>query len=174
MINEKVEKALNEQINAELYSSYLYLSMSADFEDKNFEGFASWMKAQAAEELIHAMKIFDYVNERGGKVTLEMIKAPKASWDSPLNAFTKAYEHERKVTKMINDLVDLSRSENDHATENFLIWFVDEQVEEEATADSIVSKLKMVEGAKGAIYMLDKELGSRKPLFSLQTGEEGE
>jgi len=142
MIKKKIENALNKQTNAEMYSSYLYLSMSAFFESANLKGFAHWMRIQAQEELVHALKFFDYVHGRGGTVTLTAIDAPPIKWQSPLAVFDHVFEHEQKVTGLINDLVDLAISENDHATHNFLQWFVAEQVEEESSADEIVHKLK--------------------------------
>jgi len=151
MLNEKVEKALNEQINAEMFSSYLYLSMSAYFQSLNLAGFAAWMKVQALEELYHAMKIYGYIEERGGRVTLETIEKPTRQWESPLNAFEAAYQHERKVSGMIDHLVNLAIDERDHASNNFLQWFVSEQVEEESTADGVVQKL----------FMLDREMALR-------------
>ena len=167
MLGKKIEKTLNEQINAEMYSSYLYLSMSAYFDSKNLGGFSHWMKIQAQEELVHAMKIFNYVNERGGRVELTAIEAPNTEWDSPLAVFKNAYEHELKVTALINNLVDLSISEKDHATTQFLQWYVEEQVEEEASADEIVQKITLAKDAPGAMYMIDKELTQRLEAFSL-------
>lgn len=161
MIKKKIENALNKQTNAEMYSSYLYLSMSAFFELANLKGFAHWMRVQAQEELIHAMKFFDYVHERGGTVILTAIDAPPTKWQSPLAAFNHVFEHEQKVTGLINDLVNLAISENDHATNNFLQWFVAEQVEEESSAEEIVQKLKLVGDAPGGLFMLDRELGQR-------------
>ncbi|RPJ07505.1 MAG: ferritin [Spirochaetaceae bacterium] len=161
-MNEDVKKALNKQINMEMFSSYLYLSMSADFLDKNLSGFAQWMKIQADEETEHAMKIFHYLGERGARIELEAIDAPKKSWNSPLEAFSEAYAHEQKVTASIGKIVDLAREKKDHATDNFLQWFVKEQVEEEANADANVKKIGMVKENAGALYMLDRELGSRK------------
>ena len=161
MIKGKIENELNKQLNAELYSSYLYLSMSAYFESINLKGFANWMRVQAQEELVHAMKFYDYINERGGRAVLMAIDAPPAKWQSPFVVFEHVYEHEQKVTGLIHDLVNLAISENDHATNNFLQWFVAEQVEEESSADEIVQKLKLVEDARGGIFMLDKELGQR-------------
>jgi ferritin len=161
MIGKTIQKAINKQINAELYSAYLYYSMSAYFEEKNLSGFANWMRIQALEEQTHAHKFYSYLIERGGRVELEPIKGPETSWESPLAAFEAAYNHERHVTELINDMVNLAQKEKDHATNNFLQWYVDEQVEEEATADEIVEKIKMVEKAPGGIYMLDKEIGQR-------------
>ena len=167
MIKKNIEQALNDQINKEMYSSYIYLSMSAHFESIDLSGFAHWMKVQALEELVHAMKIFNYVNERGGRVVLETIDKPQHSWDSPLAVFQHVYEHEQFVTSLINKLVDLAIKERDHATNQFLQWFVEEQGEEEDTANGVVQKLKLVQDG-GGLFMLDKELGVR--LFTPPTG----
>jgi ferritin len=161
MISKKMGTALNEQINAELYSAYLYLSMMAYFESENLPGMARWFKAQTQEEVMHAMKIYDYVNERGGKVTLKAIDQPQAMWKSPLAAFEAAYKHEQMVTGRINDLVDLAIKEKDHASNTFLQWFVNEQVEEETSVNTIVQQLKMAQGAPGALFIIDRELGQR-------------
>lgn len=161
MIDEKMQEALNKQVNAELYSSYLYLSMSAWFELVNLKGMAHWMRLQADEENMHAMKIFDYIIERGGRVVLRAIDEPPAEWDSPLAAFQAADEHEHKVTGMINDLVNLALELKDHATNNMLQWFVAEQVEEEASTDEVVQQLKMIGDSQG-LLMLDKALGERQ------------
>ena len=161
MIKEKIQDALNKQINAELYSSYLYLSMSAYFESINLKGFASWMRVQTQEELVHAMKFYDYLIERGGKVVLSSIESPPTEWSSPLAIFENAYQHEQKVTGLINDLVDLAIAEKDHATNIILQWFVSEQVEEEASADEVVQKIKLMGDARGGIFMLDRELAQR-------------
>jgi ferritin len=162
MIKEKIQTALNKQINEELASGYLYLSMSVYFESANLQGFSKWMKAQAMEEVKHAMKIYSYVVEKGGRVILSELEKPKSEWTSPLDAFESAYAHELKITGLINALVDLSAAEKDHATANMLQWFVAEQVEEEASADEIVQKLRMIGDAKSAIFMLDHELGKRE------------
>jgi len=161
MVNKKIEGALNQQLNAELYSSYLYLSMSAYFQSINLPGFANWMRVQAQEELVHAMKFYDFINERGGRVMLQQVKAPPAEWSSPLDVFENAYKHEQKVTGLINDLVNLAVGERDHATNIFLQWFVTEQVEEEASADEVVQKLKLVGDDSGGLFMLDGEMGQR-------------
>ena len=161
MLSKKMEKALNGQVNAELYSSYLYLSMESWFKSKNLNGFANWMRVQAQEEMSHAMKIYDFIDERGGRIVLKAIDGPPTEWDSPLTVFEAVYEHEQKVTALINDLVDLSIKEKDHATNSFLQWFVSEQVEEEASADAAVQQLKMVESAPGGMFMLDREMGRR-------------
>jgi ferritin len=161
MISKKMEKALNEQVNAEMYSAYMYLSMEAYFKSKNLNGFANWMRAQTQEEMIHAMKIYCFIHERGGKVTLKAIDGPPTQWESPLAVFEAVYAHEQKVTGLINGLVDLAIKENDHASNTFLQWFVSEQVEEEASADEVVQQLKMMENAPGGMFMLDRELGQR-------------
>jgi ferritin len=160
-MNDKVQDALNAQLNAELYSSYLYLSMAAYFESTNLAGFANWMNVQAQEELMHAMKFYDYINERGGRVILKQIEGPPSIWDSPKVAFEHVLKHERKVTSLINSLVDLSMLEKDHATYNFMQWFVSEQVEEESSAETVLNKLKLVGSDGSGILMLDQELGAR-------------
>lgn len=161
MISKKMEEALNGQANAEFYSAYLYLSMEAYFESMNLPGFANWMRVQTQEELTHAMKIYDFVNGRGGRVMLKSIAEPQTEWESPLAAFEAAYKHEQFVTGRINDLVNLAIEEKDHATNTFLQWFVNEQVEEESSADQVVQKLKMVESAPGGQLLIDRELGQR-------------
>lgn len=154
--------AINEQINKELYSAYLYLSMRAWFEDQGLSGMAKWMDMQAIEEYEHAMKFFNFLVERGAKVALGAIEQPPAEFESPLNAFTMALDHERFVTKSINELMDLAIAENDHATKSFLYWFVDEQVEEEASVDAIVNDLKLVGDRGHGILMINRELGRRE------------
>jgi ferritin len=171
MIGKKMEKALNDQINAELYSAYLYLAMAAYFESGNLPGFAAWMRAQTQEETMHAMKIYDFINERGGRVTLKAIDEPQKQWKGALAAFEAAYKHEQLVTGRINKLVDLAIQEKDHATNAFLQWFVNEQVEEETSVDSIVQNLKMAEKAPGAMFMMDRELGQRTFTPPTQEGE---
>jgi ferritin len=161
MISKNMEKALNEQINAEMYSAYLYLSMEAYFRSLNFRGFANWMRVQVQEELMHAMKIYDFVDERGGRIILKSIAAPQAEWRSPLAVFEATYKHEQKVTELINELVSLTIKEKDYATNSFLQWFVNEQVEEESSADKIVQQMKMMKEAPGGMFMLDRELGQR-------------
>ena len=161
MISKKMQDALNIQVNAELYSAYLYLAMVAYFQSANLAGFANWMRVQTQEEVSHAMKIYDFVIERGGRATLEAIAKPPGEWKSPLAVFEAAYKHEQKVTGLINDLVELAAKEKDHATGIFLQWFVTEQVEEEKNASEIVSKLQVLKDSAGSMYMLDKELGKR-------------
>ncbi|WP_245920477.1 ferritin [Methanospirillum stamsii] len=162
-MNPKVEKALNEQINAELYSSYLYLSMSSWFDSVGLRGFANWERIQAMEEKDHAMKIFDYLLTRGGRAVMTKIDAPQSVWNNPKDAFETQLAHELKVTNLINNLVNLSITEKDHATLNFLQWFVNEQVEEEDNARTILEQISMISQEKGVglLFMLDKELASR-------------
>jgi len=161
MISDTMQKALNKQINAELYSSYLYLSMAAHFETTGLRGFANWMRVQAQEENAHAMKFFDFILERGGRIELFPIEAPPHEWESPLAVFEAVYVHETKVTGLINDLVDQAIAEKDHATNAILQWFVNEQVEEEASASEVVDRLRLIGDARGGLFMLDRELGGR-------------
>jgi len=160
-ISSKMADAINKQINAEMYSAYMYLSMAAWFEKENLPGFAGWMKVQTQEEMAHAMKFYEYLLERQGVVKLAAIDGPPTDWKNPLNIFQDALKHEQKVTALINGLTDLAIAEKDHASQIFLQWFVTEQVEEEASADAIVQKLKLMAGAPGGIFMLDKELAGR-------------
>lgn len=161
MISEKMQQAINEQINAEMYSSYLYLSMSAWCKDKNLDGFAGWLMMQAQEEMGHAMKLYNYVFEQGKSVQLKAIDGPPTEFESVMQIAQEQLKHEKKVTSLINNLVKIAREENDYATEFFLQWFVTEQVEEESAADAIVQKLKLVGESKNGLYMLDKEMGGR-------------
>jgi ferritin len=161
MIKEKMEKAINEQIKEELFSSYLYLSMSAYCQSVNLPGFANWMRVQAQEELMHAMKFYDFINERRGRVLLKEIKTPQHEWKSPLEIFEDVLRHEEYITGKINNLVDIAIEEKDHASNVFLQWFVNEQVEEEATADDIINRLKLIGESKGGFFMIDRELGTR-------------
>ncbi len=161
MINEKIQAALNNQLNDEFYSSYLYLSMSSYFEEENLNGFSSWMRLQSQEEYLHAMKVYDYIHQIGGKVTLKDIKAPSTKWNSIIQVFEETAKHESEVTKSINKLVELTINEKDFATNNFLQWFITEQVEEEATSQKILEKVKMIGDNKSALYLLDQELGKR-------------
>ncbi|HAA03803.1 MAG TPA: ferritin, partial [Syntrophobacteraceae bacterium] len=143
-------------------------SMGAYFQDLNLRGFAQWMKVQALEELTHATKFYGYVNDRGGRVILAAIDAPPSSWESPLTVFEDVLAHEQKVTGLINKLVDLAIKEKDHATNTFLQWFVTEQVEEEASANEVLQKLKLMGDAQGGLFMLDQELAQR--LFAIPPG----
>jgi ferritin len=164
--------ALNKQVNAELYSSYLYLAMSAYLESQNLKGMARWMRLQAQEEDMHAMKIFDFIHERGGRVTWTAIEGPPVEWDSPRAVFEAGLEHEKKVTGLINDLVDLSIAEKDHAANTFLQWFVTEQVEEEASFREILDKFGIGSGHPGFLFHLDMELGKR-PAVSYEAAAAG-
>ena len=157
-----MQTALNKQINEELFSSYLYLAMSADFEAKNLMGAAKWMKMQADEELEHAMKFFHFVLERGGEVDLLPIGKPQKSWKTPLAAFQDAEKHEQHITGCINDLFELAGKEKDYATQSMLKWFVDEQVEEEANASEILAQIKIVGDIPGHLFWLDHQLGKRE------------
>ncbi|MEK6954722.1 MAG: ferritin [Candidatus Micrarchaeota archaeon] len=160
-ISKGLEKIMNEQINHEFSSSYIYLSMCAHFQQEGLNGFASWMEKQSDEEVTHGMKFFNFINERGGKVALALITAPKIGWKSALEAFEDAYKHEQKVTSLIYKIKDMAQSEKDHAADEFLDWFVMEQVEEEKQTAEIVQKLKMIGDSKHALLMLDAELGKR-------------
>lgn len=161
MLSKKMEKALNEQINAEFYSSYLYLAMSAHFETVGLPGCAQWMQAQAQEEWFHGMKIYGFVHERGGRVGLRAIAAPPSDWASTMELFEQVRDHERKVTGLINNLLSLALKEHDHATSIFLQWFVSEQVEEEASVEAVLSKLKLIGKESSSLFTLDGELGQR-------------
>lgn len=160
-MDEKMVEALNSQLNAEMYSAYLYLSMGTYFEDLDLSGFANWMRVQAQEEMTHAMKIHDFIIQRGDRVILTRIEAPPTEWKSPVNAFEHVYEHEQKVTGLINQLVNLALSLGDHATNNFLQWFVAEQVEEEESSSGVLKKVKMANDSLSALLMLDNELAQR-------------
>ncbi|MDD2530827.1 MAG: ferritin [Bacteroidales bacterium] len=161
MLSKKLEEALNAQINAELWSAYLYLSMSADFAAKGLNGFANWMEIQFKEEQDHAMKFFNYILSRGGKVDLRPIAKVQKTWKTPLSAFQSTLEHEQVVTKLINDLYALATDEKDYATQSMLKWFIDEQVEEEESAQAIIDTLKLLDGNGYGLYQLDKELAAR-------------
>ena len=161
MLSQKMQDALNAQIQAEAYSAWLYLAMAAHAEQLNFKGMASWLRVQHQEELGHAYKLFDYVHDRAGKVALKTLEAPPAEFGAPLQIFEQAYKHEQLVTSLIHKLYDLAVAEKDVATQVFLNWFVTEQVEEEASALTIVEKLKQIPEKSGGIWFLDKELGKR-------------
>jgi ferritin len=170
MLSDRMEKALNGQVNAELYSSYLYLSMNAYFKSVNLDGFANWMYAQAQEELMHAMKIYDFINQRGGRTLLAAIEAPPDQWDSPLAVFEDTLKHEKKVTGLINSLVDIAMEERDHATQIFLQWFVTEQIEEEESVGNVLEQLKLLGDAKQGLFMMDRELATRQaPDMSIES-----
>ena len=162
VLGKAVEDAMNEQIKNELFSAYQYLSMAAYCESENLPGFAQWMRAQSQEETEHAMKFYDFILDRSGRVALQGIEAPVVAFGSPLEVFEQALEHERKVTAMINDLYGLAGRENDYASQTFLQWFVTEQVEEEKNAGDVVDTLKMIGGKSEALFLLDRELGQRR------------
>ncbi|MEW6527562.1 MAG: ferritin [Spirochaetota bacterium] len=161
VLSKKMEEALNKQINAELYSAYLYLSMAAYFESTNLSGFAHWMELQAEEEKQHAMKLYHYIVERGGRIVLDAIQKPQSEWKSPLDVFEAVYAHEQHVTSLIYNLADIARQEKDYATEVMLHWFIKEQVEEESNASSILERIKMVKDSVNGILQYDKILGKR-------------
>jgi ferritin len=161
MINKKLEKALNEQINKEMYSAYLYMSMSAYSTNIGLNGFANWFMVQYQEEMEHAMRIYNYINNHGGKVIFKAIDEPQTTFKDPLDMFTKTLKHEKFVTKSINELMNLAVSEKDHATQIFLQWFVTEQIEEEANDNEILDKLNLIGNQGNGVYMIDKELGQR-------------
>jgi ferritin len=161
MLKENILTLLNDQINHELYSAYLYLSMAAHFEAKNLNGFANWMKVQAAEEQEHAMKFYEYVFDRGEKVTLKAISAPPSEWKSSLELFERVLEHEQKVTSLINNIYAAAVKENDYPTQVMLHWFIDEQVEEEKNAAEIVAQLQLIDAHGTAVLMLDHQLAKR-------------
>lgn len=161
MINPRLEQAINNQINAELYSAYLYLSMAAYFEDANLPGFANWMRVQFEEEQFHGMRFLNYLVERGGRVKLEAIEKPRFEWKSVLDVFEETLEHEKHVTALINNIADIAEEEKDRATRNLLIWFIDEQVEEEGAAEKIINELKMIGGEGHGMLMLDREFAAR-------------
>jgi ferritin len=161
MINENVSKILNEQVNKEFYSAYLYLSMSAYFSNIGLLGFANWMRVQAQEEQAHAMFIYDFLINRGEKVVLTAIDNPPYNWKNPLDVMENVLEHEVYVTGLINNIVNIAEEAKDRATISYMNWFVDEQVEEEASSQDIISKLKLIGDDKSALYLLDKDLSIR-------------
>jgi ferritin len=161
MISPKLHAAINAQINAELWSAYLYLAMSLDCESKGYKGFANWFYVQFQEEQAHARIFMNYLNSRDAKVELLPIVAVPSAWNSVLDMFIQTLEHEKRVTGMIQSLMTIAKEDKDYASENRLIWFIDEQVEEEETARDMISSFEAVEGNKYGMYMLDKELASR-------------
>ena len=161
MLDAKIENAFNDQMNFEIYSANIYMSMATWFDAENLAGFANWMKVQYQEEMFHAMKFYGFINERGGRVLIKGIPEPPSEWDSPLAAFEHALEHERIVSGRINDLMTMATEAKDHASANFLRWFVAEQVEEESSVDAVIQQLRLMEGAAGGLFMLDRELGRR-------------
>lgn len=162
MIGIAMQDAMNEQINKEFFSSYLYLSMAAYFEERNLSGFAHWMRMQADEERGHAMRFYDFIVDRGGRVVLKAIDAPKTDWSSSLEVAQEVAEHEAKVTASIYSLYELAMQEKDYPAQTMLQWFINEQVEEEKNAAEIVANLKLIEERGTAVLMLDKQLGKRK------------
>lgn len=171
MLTKKIEEALNKQLNAELYSAYLYLSMSAYFRHQNLNGFAHWMRIQTMEESTHAMKIYDYILERGGKIHLTKVDAVDAKWNNIIEVFEESLAHERMITKNFNNLVDIGMKEKDNATLNMLQWFVNEQVEEEANTDEILQQLKMIKGEGQGVLLIDRELKTRVFVDSTQASK---
>lgn len=163
MFSSAMEKAINDQIQKELYSAYVYLSMAAYFETNNLTGAASWMRLQHQEEQVHAMKFFDFINDRGGRVVLQAIQQPPTDFASPLAVFEAALAHEQKVSKSIHDLYALAVKENDYPTQAMLQWFINEQVEEEKNASAIVAQLRMIGDSPAALFMIDQQLGARQP-----------
>lgn len=161
MINENVKQIINEQINKEFYSAYLYLSMSAYFSDMGLLGFANWMRVQTQEESAHAMLMYDFLISRGAKVVLKAVNAPGKDWKSPLEVMENVLIHEVYVTGLINNIVAVAEEAKDRATMSYMNWFVDEQVEEESNAQDIISKLKLIGDDKSALYLLDKDLAAR-------------
>lgn len=160
-INTKVEDAINKQINAEVYSAYLYLGMSARCTEMNLKGMAHWFYVQSQEEMTHAMKFYRFVLDRSGHPVLPAIEGVSTAWKTPVEMFAAAYAHEQKVTALLNNIVDIALAERDHATASLLNWFVDEQVEEEANASEISEKLKQIGDSKEGLFMLDKDLSVR-------------
>ena len=162
MLKEEMADALNDQIREELFSAHLYLSMSAYFESIGLKGFANWMIVQYREETEHAMRIYHYLVSQGARIRLQAIKEPQTDWASPLEVFEATLKHEEHITDCINKLVDIAEEIKDRATNNFLQWFIDEQVEEEENARQIINRLKLVNDNKNGLFMLDKELGQRQ------------
>ena len=161
MISKMVQDTINEQIKNELYSAYLYLAMSAYFEAQTLPGFAHWTRLQAQEEVEHAMKFFDFINARGGKVELMALDQPPSEWSSNLEVFEQIYAHEQKVTGLINHLYEVALAEKDYPAQVLLQWYIGEQVEEEKNAFEIVEQLKMIEARGTAVLMLDHQLAKR-------------
>ena len=161
MLSKRLHDALNAQINAELWSAYLYLSMSMDAENKGLKGVANWFFVQFREEQDHARILMNYINSRDAKVVLKPIEEVRTEWTSPLDMFKDTLEHEKVVTSMINNLAAIAAEDKDFASSNMLVWFVDEQVEEEQNAQDIIDSLKMVDDSKMGLYMIDKELAAR-------------
>lgn len=168
-MNKKMLDVLNEQINKEMYSAYLYLSMNAYLASKNLPGFANYMRVQYQEEMTHALKLFDYLLERGEVVMLAKIAAVKIEWENPIDVFEDTYEHEKFITESINDVLGVAHDVKDYATINMLQWYINEQVEEEANVSSILEQLKMIEGKGTGLFMLDREMQNRVFVDSTQS-----
>ncbi len=160
-LSKKIQEAINEQINKEFFSANLYLAMSSAFAEVNLNGFANWMRIQYIEETFHALKFYDFVLERGGSIELKTIQKPELKSTKPIDIFSQTYEHEQLVTASINSLMKLARSEDDYATESYLKWFIDEQVEEESNASNLLERLKIIGEDKSGLFMLDTELAQR-------------
>lgn len=177
MLSKKMEESLNEQVNKEMFSAYLYMSMSIHAGDMGLKGFSNWFMVQYHEEMSHAMKLYDYIHSRGGRVVLKAIEAPAAAFDSAMDMFQKTLAHEEFITASINDLMEIAIAEKDHATRIFLQWFVTEQVEEEENDHEIIDQLKLIGDSPQGLMMLDKELAGRTATvrldFSLNAPADG-
>lgn len=171
MLSQTIQDSINTQIANEFYSAYFYLQMSSYFEGRGLPGFGKWMRAQYQEETLHGLKLFDFINDRNGRVVLQGIEQPPSTFKSPLDVFQQALAHEQKVTGLINNLYALAQKENDYATQVLLQWFISEQVEEEKTAEQIVDQLKLAGDSGSALLLLDQQLGARKP--GAEAGAEG-
>lgn len=161
MLSDQVLTELNEQFNREMYSAYLYMAMSAYSKNTGLNGFANWFMVQYHEEMFHAMKIYEYIQQQGGKIELKAIQQPPAEFESPLDMFTKTLAHEQFITRSINNLMDVAIAEKDHATQIFLQWYVTEQVEEEDNDNEIINQLQMIKDHPHGLMMIDRELGGR-------------
>ena len=170
MLSERVLNALTTQLNHEQFASHLYLAMSAYFIEQNLPGFAHWMRRQVEEESFHALKLFDYIERRRGRIVLKAINEPPVDWESPLAAVEAAFKHEQKVSAGVNAIIDICRDERDYATENFLQWFVSEQVEEEAAVDLVVQKLIKVQDSPSGMFILDNEMQQRQAALGDPSG----
>lgn len=161
MLTKRMEEELNDQIVREMFSSNLYLSMSSYFESTNLRGFANWMRIQAQEEFAHTMKFYEYILDRGSRAIIGQIEAPNSHWENVIDVYSEVLGHERAVTASINNLVKIAREENDFATDNFLQWYIAEQVEEEANVSDVLEQLKMIDGKGAGLFILDRELKQR-------------
>ena len=166
MLSDRMQETLNRQINREFFSAYSYLALTAYFEDLNLKGFAHWMKTQYEEELVHANKAFDFVNNRDGRVTLARLEAPQMTWSSPVEAFGFALETEQANSNQIYEVVEAAMEERDHATHTFMQWFVNEQIEEEALVNDMLQRLRLIGDSNTGLFLIDHELGLRKPAAS--------